>query len=148
MADKQKLFKECMDSMTKVHKVMNQVSSVSFEDKVATMLQMQALSFLNSKPQSTVGELAETLNMSSSSVAQFTDRLVKANLVIRKLDPEDRRIVRLSLTQIGEKELNKIQEELIVKMSEFLAYISEKDLKEMIQINKRLLRNFKAKKQI
>jgi len=134
--------------MTKVHKVMNQVSSVSFEDKVATMLQMQALSFLNSKPQSTVGELAETLNMSSSSVAQFTDRLVKANLVIRKLDPEDRRIVRLSLTQIGEKELNKIQEELIVKMSEFLAYISEKDLKEMIQINKRLLRNFKAKKQI
>jgi len=112
------------------------------------MLQMQALSFLNIKPQSTVGELAETLNMSSSSVAQFTDRLVKANLVIRKLDPEDRRIVRLSLTQIGEKELNKIQEELIVKMSEFLAYISEKDLKEMIQINKRLLRNFKAKKQI
>ena len=148
MSTKLELLKEFMATMTNVHKVMSQLSSASFEDKVASMLQMQALSFLNNKPNSTVGELAETLNMSSSSVAQFTDRLVKARLVTRKLDPADRRIVRLSLTKVGKSELNKIQDELIVKTSELLSYISDKDLKEMIQINKRLLNNFKAKQKI
>ncbi|WP_281275530.1 MarR family winged helix-turn-helix transcriptional regulator [Leptospira sarikeiensis] len=47
----------------------------------------------------TAGEIAKTMGLSTGSVTSLIDRLEKKGLVERKNDPEDRRKVRVFLTQ-------------------------------------------------
>lgn len=142
---KQKLFQEFISTMTKVRRIMDQMSNVSLEDRVATMLQMQALTYLKEHSQLTVGELAAKLHMSSSAIAQLSERLVLANFVSRGTDENDRRIVLLKLTGEGRKELERMHQKMIEKMGGFLEYISEDDLKAMIRIHKKVLDKLEKK---
>lgn len=49
-----------------------------------------------------VAGLAETVHISRPTVSGIIDRLVRAGLIERVRDPDDRRKVRLSLTDVGE----------------------------------------------
>jgi MarR family transcriptional regulator, organic hydroperoxide resistance regulator len=51
----------------------------------------------------TMGELAEEMNISLPSATSLVDRLVKSGWVERRPDPKDRRIIRLSITEHGDK---------------------------------------------
>ncbi len=62
--------------------------------------QLHALHTLAHNPL-TMGELAEEMNITLSSATALVDRLVKNRWVERREDPEDRRIVRLVITERG-----------------------------------------------
>ena len=102
--NKQKLVEDFFETNIQIGKFLHQLSNISMEDKVTTMLQMHALTYLKKHPGETVGELAQSFQMSSSSAAQFMERLEKADLVERIHDKKDKRIIRLSITENGEKE--------------------------------------------
>ncbi|MCG0274896.1 MAG: MarR family transcriptional regulator [Thermosediminibacteraceae bacterium] len=48
-----------------------------------------------------LNELAELLNLDSSTISRSVNNLVKQGLVVRETDPEDRRYVRIKLTKEG-----------------------------------------------
>src|SRR5579872_2026687 len=143
---KSKLLEEFFATMGKMRQAVESLSNVSPEDKIATMLQMQALSYLKSHHLSTVGELGARLYMSSSSIAQFTDRLVTAGFVKREQDTEDRRIVRLSLSVKGEKELAAMRKRMMEKMGRLLVHVSQKDLADLVRIHKKIVNGLENKK--
>jgi DNA-binding MarR family transcriptional regulator len=58
----------------------------------------------------TIGEVAGYLLLRHHSAVGLVDRAVKAGLVERHEDPEDRRVVRLRLTDLGERTLRKLSE--------------------------------------
>jgi DNA-binding MarR family transcriptional regulator len=133
------LVESFINAYSSLKRLMQRISSGSHEDKMATLLQYQALSFLAEHKQTTVGELATNLDMSSSAVAQLIDRLILAGRIIRKNDASDRRIAHISLTQNGKKELLRIRKMHIEKMSYILSHIPEKDLKELIRIQTEMI---------
>jgi DNA-binding MarR family transcriptional regulator len=49
----------------------------------------------------TMGELAEEMNITLPSATSLVDRLVKNGWVERGFDPDDRRVIRLSTTEAG-----------------------------------------------
>jgi len=51
----------------------------------------------------TMGELADEMNITLPSATSLVDRLVKRGWVERQQDPEDRRIIRLAITDAGRK---------------------------------------------
>ncbi len=51
----------------------------------------------------TASELSHTLGLSPSSLTQMAARMIQAGLVMKELDPHDRRVRRLSLTQCGKE---------------------------------------------
>ena len=53
----------------------------------------------------TIGDVAESLLLRHHSAVGLVDRAVAANLVERRSDPEDHRIVRLRLTAFGARRL-------------------------------------------
>jgi DNA-binding MarR family transcriptional regulator len=55
-----------------------------------------------------VKETADYLGVTKSAVTQLADPLVEKGLVARRSDADDRRIVRMSLTQPGAQELKKL----------------------------------------
>jgi DNA-binding MarR family transcriptional regulator len=50
----------------------------------------------------TMGELSQALDVSLSTATRIVDWLVKNSFVARLADPEDRRIVRVTLTETGQ----------------------------------------------
>lgn len=137
--DKRELLEEFFATMTKIRRIVEKAVNLSCEDKTATILQVQALAYLNEHASSTVSELAQALQMSSSAIAQFTDRLADANLVTREPDVSDRRIVRLMLTEKGKKESAEVRKKMFEKMSKVFDYISEDNLKELLRIHNKIL---------
>ncbi len=63
--------------------------------------QVNALLVLLLKENLTMGELSGEIYMTESAATRLVDRLVKMNLVRRKGDAKDRRVVRVSLTSYG-----------------------------------------------
>jgi DNA-binding MarR family transcriptional regulator len=64
--------------------------------------QLWALTLLDAEPRLSLGELSERMFSHQSTVSGVVDRLVERGAVLREVDAEDRRGVRLSLTQAGE----------------------------------------------
>lgn len=145
---KQQLIERFFATTIEIRRIIDRISNISIEDKVATMLQMQALTYLKDRPKITVGEFGSELHMSSSAIAQFTDRLVNSKFVIREADSFDRRIVRLRLTSDGEKELVKLHIKMLEKINKFASYISSEDLETIVNVQSRVLKNLEDKKEI
>lgn len=127
-----KLLAEFLNKALKVRKLLEKTSS--FEDKALTLLQTQALKFIKQNPNTSVGALVSELNVSFSSVTQLLNRLVDRGLVKRENDKNDRRLVTLSLTKKGEKQLMIFNKNLLASKYAIISSIPKEDLKEMIRI--------------
>lgn len=113
------------------------------EERTATMLQFATLNFVKEHPNRTVSDLANFMQLSKSSATQMVERLVKAGLIKRLDDRDDRRIIRLDITPLGEKEYEVLHGKMLEKMKVFTSKIPSKDLRELIRINTNLIETLK-----
>lgn len=72
-----------------------------WEELGLTMSQLRVLFMLNAIPGAPAGMVAETLKVRPSTATGVVDRLVKQDLVKRRRDADDRRRVRVYLTERG-----------------------------------------------
>jgi len=114
-------------------------SSESHEDRVASMLQYAALTAVSEERGMTNSQLADTLCLSPSSATQLAERLVKAGFIERFSDTSDRRITRLKLTQLGERELDILRQKKLEKMKSVLSVISAEDQQHLVRIYSNLI---------
>lgn len=97
-----------------------------------TLRQLKALHFLGEGRGLTVGGLAELLGTKLPAASIQADHLVRAGLVERTDDPEDRRRVRLALTPHGE-ELASRPREMPQRLRALLAAMPEADLRALVR---------------
>jgi len=88
---------------------------------------------------STMKELAEELNIAFPTTTILTGRLVKGGYVTRKADKNDRRIIRLSLTNKGTRTFKKVMKSKMNKVKLIFNKMSEKDKKSLCRILSNLL---------
>jgi DNA-binding MarR family transcriptional regulator len=130
-------------TMMQLGKLMSQQARETHEEKKATMLQFMALHYLKGQSNGTPSEIGRLLELSKSSVTQLIERLVKAGFVKRVHDKEDRRNVRLNITESGEKEFVVLKKKMIGKMQRIFSKIPGKDLRELIRIQTNLVETLK-----
>jgi MarR family 2-MHQ and catechol resistance regulon transcriptional repressor len=136
---KQQLAQKFIGTFATLKRIIHRMSCCSPEEKMATELQFQALTLLNEHRNITVGVLGRELGLSSSAVAQLTDRLAQSGRITRIQDKDDRRITHITLTEEGKKELSHMASSHLEKMTLLLSLISEEDLKEIIRIQTDLI---------
>lgn len=68
-----------------------------------TLAQYRALVVLASRGPQRLADLAEALTVDRSTATRMCDRLVRKRLVARRRGSDDRRVVRISLTEAGAK---------------------------------------------
>jgi DNA-binding MarR family transcriptional regulator len=139
-----KLLFEFLSKAVKIRRLIEQTSS--FEDKAITLLQIQALTYVHEHPKTPVGSLADELSMSLSAVAQLTNRLVEAHYLKREDNPSDRRIIHLSITPKGVKQLEAFKKQLTMNHFKTLSAIPENDLKQLVRIFTTILESEKPEK--
>ncbi len=81
-----------------------------------------------------VGEVAMTLNVSGAFVTNEVKKLVKAQLVLKKRNPDDRRGVLLSLSPFGYEKVLALEPELLMVNDHLFAQLSRADFRHLARI--------------
>lgn len=134
------------NTMMQLGKLMSQCTQESQEERVATMLQFSALSFIYEEANLTVTELSDSLKLSKSSTTQLIDRLVTAEMVEKVSDTKDKRITRVVLTGKGEEERIRLKHQFLSTLDEAFADIPKSDILELIRIHAKMINSLKTRK--
>ncbi len=73
-----------------------------------SLAQCHALMELGAHSEMNIAELAERLHLDRSTLSRTIDSLVQVGMVTREIDPEDRRYMRIRLTEKGQEIFNGI----------------------------------------
>ncbi|HEY0754006.1 MAG TPA: MarR family transcriptional regulator [Ktedonobacteraceae bacterium] len=99
------------------------------------------LKLLNKKIELSIGELAEVLSVTGSSVTTACKRLEKAGLLkrTRQADGQDERVVLVTLTTQGREQIEAWQQERRNELAKMLAPLSASEQAELQRLIERIL---------
>ncbi len=100
--------------------------------------QMHALFIVSEHNGITMKELATFLGITSPSTTSLVNRLVRMKWVTRKMDPENRRLVRITMAAAGVKIMNSSMQLRSEAMREVLALLTPEDRKDFARVLRNL----------
>jgi DNA-binding MarR family transcriptional regulator len=104
-----------------------------------TILQIHALMFIAKHEKVTMTEVAKQFDISLPTATVLSDKLVKAGLIGRQNDQNDRRIVKLVLTKEGNDLHSKAMKQRTTKFNNMLSYLSIEEKQQLLHIMQRLV---------
>lgn len=81
-----------------------------------------------------VKELAERTSVTPGAITQFVDGLVEMGLVMREGDLNDRRIVRLKLTELAKSQFEHFRKDYLTSASRVFDVLSNDEIKQLITL--------------
>ena len=96
-----------------------------------TPLHFEIMMLLTEEGTLPVAKIGERLVLAKAHMTQLVDKLVENEIVVREADPDDRRVIRVSITAKGKETLDKIHERVGRAFKKALSSLSENDLKEL-----------------
>lgn len=93
-----------------------------------TPLQYYVMRFIDQHGPSTVSELAVELGVKPSAVTAIVDRMMSNELVLRERDEADRRVVRITMSEIGLQIFAESEEKRKLVFERYLRYFSHEEL--------------------
>jgi DNA-binding MarR family transcriptional regulator len=105
-----------------------------------TVVQLKSLRLISSNPNIGLGELAEKIKLTNSTVSGVIDRLVQHELVERVIPPENRRSVLIHLTDKGKGILNHFESNsLVIKKMNQLLEMPKEEIAHLLQLHQNIL---------
>lgn len=95
----------------------------------------------------TMGELSAELELPLSSATRMADGLVRANFVERRADPNDRRVVRLCMTDSGRQFIEMGTSYLRQRILQLLNHFSAGEQAQLLRLMNKLIDSVQAEKQ-
>lgn len=129
---------ELVEIMFKISRQMKQEMSFTNNLTHLSILQIQTLIFLSQNKNISMGDIAEYFRIELPSATTLLNKLNDQKLVKRHDDIDDRRLVRISLTEKGKTLLKKAMTQRRKKVEKILSYLSEKEKIELLSILKTL----------
>ena len=92
----------------------------------------------------TLTSLSRVIPLDSASISRHVDRLVRVGLVHRSRSTRDRRLVRLSLTDAGNRLVPELAQRVQANNARFLAGIDEREQEAVVRTIQRMLESAQA----
>ncbi|GCF09180.1 MarR family winged helix-turn-helix transcriptional regulator [Dictyobacter arantiisoli] len=109
-----------------------------------SMAQLKVLFVLLQKGSTTIGKIANALDIGLPTASHLVERLVRAGLVQRREDPTDRRQMLTSLTATGQEYIDFMQSSHQAQLAHWLNLMSEDDLQAFTRSLQALIRTAHA----
>jgi DNA-binding MarR family transcriptional regulator len=109
-----------------------------------TRSQLELLFVLSKSADQTVGDIAAQLHLTTSSVTQTSETLVKRGFVGRIHDQQDRRVVRLRLSPAGQKLTDGISRRRKDWLAQMAADATDAELQAMLSVVSKLTNRLEA----
>ena len=132
---------EVLVAFVEINKAINKLVKLDAERLGITAVQLKALYKVDRNPNISLGDLAEMLRLTNSTVSGVIERLVHNGLVDRVVPPENRRTVSIHLTEKGRRTLNQFYASgsiLVNKLNEVLE-LPEEERSQLIHLLKIVL---------
>ncbi len=110
-----------------------------------TLAQLRVLLLLHTEGPSRMSAIAQATGATLPTITGTVDLLVKKGLVIRRDDPDDRRLVITDLSSSGKDMMGKMWAQGEEQMRKLLTGLSREELEKAQEVAEILLRNVKAK---
>jgi MarR family transcriptional regulator, organic hydroperoxide resistance regulator len=127
--EKEKLIREIHQIGQAISQSMGQYACGAWIDLDLTIGQLKSLVFIDFEGSTCVKDLASALKMAPSNATNLVDSLVKAGLVSREENPDDRRMLLLETTPKGENLITNLRESALRQMSDLLTQFSLEELR-------------------
>lgn len=88
----------------------------------------------NSRP----SDIAKAIGLTPPTVTHLSEKLVKKGLVVRSKDEDDRRIIYLAITQVGEEVLARANEEGQILRKKLFEKLTPEERQQMLHIYQKL----------
>lgn len=85
-------------------------------------------------PGPTVTDLSKLLHVTSPTVTQLINELAGKGLLQRNVDPKDRRVVRITLTETGEQIIQKLGDSLAASLKGLIEYLGEEESRQLAEL--------------
>lgn len=103
-------------------------------------LRLEALRYVSERKNPSMKDISDYLCITPPSATSLVNGLVKAKHLERLYDKDDRRIVRLAITQSGKKKLEAGFRDITKRMEKILSNLEEKERRDLIRILQKLHR--------
>ena len=104
------------------------------ENTFPSMLQMHALMYIKDKKNPTMSEIADQFGVALPTATKLIERLANSNLIQRTSDKLDRRIIRMSLTEKGDRSFLKMKAKKYSQMKKILSLLPNSDIEQLQRI--------------
>lgn len=88
------------------------------------------------------GELAKKLNVSTARIAALLRKMEKNGLIVRYRSPADARQTVVEITEEGNVYVDKMKEQILMKMELLLEKVGKEDMEEFIRISRKIKEAF------
>lgn len=105
-----------------------------------TVDQYQIMYYINAQMKCTSTELADAFCVGKSSITAIVTRLVDRGLIDRTRDEDDRRVVYLSLTELGLRLYDKADRKVQEMVSSYLIHFNQDEVESFINTFEKLAR--------
>ncbi len=105
--------------------------------QVGALEQLRAA--MSTSPGATMNEIARMQQCALSSASALVDRLIRLGFAERRSDPEDRRIIHIVPTQLGEEMLERFDEARKAVSVNALAALSDEELETLVALMAKLV---------
>lgn len=106
--------------------------------------QFFVLKTIQSQGRLTVSDVAEKLGVSLSAITALVNRLVKAGLVVRSRDEQDRRLVWLEVTDLGKETLANCIASRRNVSNKYFSQLTIEDMEKLVEIYEKILTAMRA----
>jgi DNA-binding MarR family transcriptional regulator len=116
-----------------------------------TTAQIKLLTCFSDNAHHTMSELSKKLSVSLPTITAMVNRLEHANMVRRERDSSDRRVVKVSLTRSGHRELTRLVSIREKEMERILMNLTEDEMRNFlvaIETVSRLLTKARQKREV
>lgn len=127
--------------MFTIGRIMREQIHQGKEGDFFSFLEFKTLAIVSEKKEPSMRDISSSLHITSPSTTQIIDRLVKNKELVRIPDPKDRRIIRLKITPVGKKHLDKQFTCASEKIKKILGALSEKQKIELTKIFTTIINN-------
>ncbi|WP_050184110.1 MarR family winged helix-turn-helix transcriptional regulator [Domibacillus robiginosus] len=132
---------EILASFWRINKAINKLIKQDADRLGITVVQLKAIYIINLNPNISLGELAEKMMLTNSTVSGVIERLVHSGLAERIVPPEDRRSVFIDLTDKGRTMVEQIvssESRLVKKLNEILE-MPEEEISYLLRLHQIVL---------
>jgi MarR family transcriptional regulator, organic hydroperoxide resistance regulator len=105
-----------------------------------TSSQLRALFALDGKDAVPAGELARAADLNPATITAMLDSLARNGIIERQADPDDRRVILVSLTEAGQDLMAERRERWFALWHEHLGDLSPEELDFAVDVLKRVTR--------
>jgi len=147
MVEKYEQIEGILHSFREVNRAVACLIREEADELDATVVQIMVLWILKKHPNIGLGELADHLQVTNSTMSGVVDRLVEAGLIVRERSDLDRRTVTMRLTPEGDKKQNEAfgENSLLTKRLFRILEVADEDLMHLLHTHTQLLEKLKGK---